>query len=258
MLNYLLALAVGLAAGFVGTLLGIGGGAIMVPAMVLAGFDVKEAVPASLVAVLGTSAGGLRYLFSRGLVEWQVAVPLEAAAIAGALAGVEVFGRVKSAELLLMLGIVLVLLGVAFALRSRVNEASPRRPRTGPARLAAASALSFAAGMASSMFGIGGGVIKVPMLVLVVGLPVHAAVATSKLMIGLTALAGVAGHAAREAVNWPLAVSLLLGTYSGATLASRVLVRIRPRVLYALASAYYFIMGGYMAARALQSLELGG
>jgi uncharacterized membrane protein YfcA len=252
LLDYLLATLVGLLAGFIGTLLGIGGGAIMVPAMVLLGFDVKVAVPASLVAVLGTSAGGLRYLFSRGLVSWRIAVPLELASISGSLLGVEVFRRASSRAIVAMLGVVLVVLGFAFTLRGRRVVGSSSRP--GRFRQSLAIVLSFVAGMVSAMFGIGGGVVKVPMLVFVLGMPLHAAVATSKLMIGLTALAGVAGHALKEAIDWALALSLLAGTYTGATLSSRLLVRVKPRPLYYLASAYYYVMGAYMALKALLGL----
>ncbi len=247
---YGLAVLVGLVAGFVGTLLGIGGGAIMVPALVLAGVDIKTAVPASLVAILGTSAGGLRYLLSKGLVRVRLAVILEAATIAGAVTGVEVFGRVTSRELEAILGGVLVAMGVAFVVRERLGGGGAAARPT-PGRLAAALAASYAAGMASAMLGIGGGVVKVPVLVLLVGLPIHDAVATSKLMIGLTALTGVVGHALKEAIDWLLALALLVGTFTGATLSSRLLVRFRARTLFYVAASYYFAMGAYIGLKAV-------
>jgi uncharacterized membrane protein YfcA len=254
----LLAPIAGLVAGFVGTLLGIGGGAIMVPLLTLAGLDIKRVVPASLLAILGTSTGGLRRLFHEGLVDYRLAVILELASTTGALTGVEIFGRLKSRELIVALGIVLILSGILFLIRQRTVEArktrgeyTPIRLRERKAHLAAAMAVSYIAGMLSAMLGIGGGVIKVPILVLVLNLPIHAAVSTSKLMVGITAAAGVAGHIAAGTMDWTLALLLLAGTYTGATLSTRVLLKTRPRILYIIAAAYYFTMGTYLLAKTL-------
>ncbi|BEP18136.1 sulfite exporter TauE/SafE family protein [Pyrofollis japonicus] len=248
---------IGFVAGFVGTMLGIGGGAIMVPFLTLLGFDIKRVVPASLFAILGTSAGGLRYLLGRGLVDYRLAVILELASTTGALTGVAVFGKLSNKELIAILGFVLVLSGILFLVRQRVVARREKGPggytpislRDKLGRLAAALSASFAAGMFSAMLGIGGGVIKVPILVLVLGLPIHVAVSTSKLMVGITALAGLLGHVATGNVDWLLAVLLLVGTYTGATVSSRVLVRLKARSLYIIAALYYFIMGAYLVIK---------
>jgi len=253
----LLAPLVGLAAGFIGTLLGIGGGAIMVPLLTLAGVDIKKVVPASLLAILGTSAGGLRRLFHEGLVDYRLAVMLELASTTGALTGVAVFGKMKSRELVAALGIVLIASGMLFLIRqrtaktARTREYKPIKLSEKKAAIAAAMAVSYIAGMLSAMLGIGGGVIKVPILVLVLNLPIHAAVSTSKLMVGITALAGVAGHIAAGTMDWPLALLLLAGTYTGATLSTKILLKTKPRKLCIIAAAYYFTMGTYLLAKTL-------
>ena len=247
-----LAPLIGLVAGFAGTMLGIGGGAIMVPTLTVLGFNIKRVVPASLLAILGTSSGGLRYLFRHRLVDYRLAVILELASTTGALTGVAVFGRVKSRELVATLGAVLILSGILFILRQRMAarekpaEYRPISLRENIAGLTAALAASYIAGMLSAMLGIGGGVIKVPILVLVLNLPIHAAVATSKLMVGITAAAGVAGHIVAGTMDWTLALLLLAGTYTGATLSTRILVKTKPRQLYIIAALYYFTMGTYL------------
>ncbi len=249
---------IGFIAGFVGTMLGIGGGAIMVPGLTLLGFDIKKVVPASLFAILGTSAGGLRYLLRRGLVDYRLAIILELASTSGAFTGVAVFGRIQSRELVAVLGAVLVLSGLLFLIRQRVvekrkgvEEYTPIRIRERLGGFTAALVTSYIAGLFSAMLGIGGGVIKVPILVIILGLPIHVAVSTSKLMVGITALAGVTGHIIAGSMDWVLALLLLVGTYTGATASSRLLVRTRPRSLYIIAASYYFIMGAYLLIKSL-------
>lgn len=249
---------IGFVAGFVGTMLGIGGGAIMVPGLTLLGFDIKKVVPASLFAILGTSAGGLRYLLKKGLVDYRLAIILELASTTGAFTGVAIFGRIKSRELVAILGAVLILSGILFLIRQRVVEKrkgvekyTPIRIRERVGGFVAALSASYMAGLFSAMLGIGGGVIKVPILVIILGLPIHVAVSTSKLMVGITALAGVTGHIVAGTMDWVLAVLLLIGTYSGATASSRLLVRTKPRSLYIIAASYYFIMGIYLILKSM-------
>ncbi len=246
-----LAFAIGAVAGFIGTLLGIGGGALMVPLLIIAGVDAKTAVPASLVAILGTSAGGLYYLFKKGLVDYKLAGILELASITGALVGVTLFARITSRTLTLLLGMALIVSGILFIIREKKSRNSRGQVQRTLLRLVAAFAVSWSAGLLSALLGIGGGVVKVPILVLVLGLPIHVAVSTSKLMVGITAAAGVAGHAVHEHIDWTLALSLLLGTYTGAFASSRILVKTKPRYLYILAATYYFAMGAYMIAKSL-------
>ncbi|MCE4625997.1 MAG: sulfite exporter TauE/SafE family protein [Desulfurococcales archaeon] len=244
----LLSVGLGIGAGFLATLLGIGGGAVIVPLLVMAGVDIKVAAPASLVAILGTSSGGLRYLHGKGLVDVRVALILETATATGAVLGVWLFGRLRSSGLLALFSLVLFLSAIGLYLRERRAEkgdGSYRWPPS-PVRLTTALLASLGAGLLSAMLGIGGGVIKVPILVLVLGLPIKMAVATSKLMVGITALVGVVGHTLKGNVNWILAIPLAVGTYTGATVSSRVLVRLRSRHLYLLAIAYYIVTALYL------------
>lgn len=246
----LLGLGLGGLAGFVASLLGIGGGAIIVPLLVLAGVDIKVASPASLVAILGTSLGGLRFLYKRGLVNVRLALVLETATTLGAALGVYLYGVASSRALLSLFGLALYLSAAGMYARMRASQASSGSwSWPGSARLAAALGASMGAGLLSALLGIGGGVIKVPVLVLILGLPIKAAVSTSKLMVGITALVGVVGHTLRGDIDWGLAVPLAAGTYIGASLGSRVLVRARPRSLYWLAMAYYVVTGTYLILR---------
>ena len=116
----------------------------------------------------------------------------------------------------------------------------------GSGLIAAAWLASLLAGVVSALLGVGGGVIKVPIMVLVLGLPVKVAVATSKLMVGITAAAGLLGYAAAGELSPCLGAALLAGTYTGALLASRVLAAMRPRRVAAIAATYYTVRGLYL------------
>jgi len=243
----LLGLPVGFAAGFAGTLLGIGGGAVMVPSLVLLGVPVSTAAPASLVAILGTSAGGLRRLARRGLVDWRLALFLETASGLGAALGVYLHGFLPEDVLRRLLSLVLLLSAAGLLLEERLRSARPSGRRS-PVRLVAAWLVSLIAGVLSALLGIGGGVLKVPALVFAMGLPLRVALATSKLMVGVTASVGVVGYALEGRIYWPLALSLLAGTYMGATVSAKILIEARERLLRIAASSYY-VLTAFMLAR---------
>lgn len=221
---------------------------MIVPILVMSGVDVKRASPASLVAILGTSLGGLRYLHRRGLVNYRVALTLEVATTLGAAAGVWLYGLASSRALGITLAGALLLSAAGLHLRRRAEASGDNSFRwpPSPARLASALLASLGAGVLSALLGIGGGVIKVPVLALLLGMPLRMAVSTSKLMVGITAAVGVAGHALRGSVDWGLALPLALGTYLGSTAGSRVLVRLRVSRLYAIAISYYILMAAYL------------
>ncbi len=243
---YIVAPFIGILAGFIGTLLGIGGGSIMVPFLVLLGVSAKEAIPASLFAILGTSLGGLRRLFKEKLVDYKLAFLLESASVTGAILGVIIFGKVSNDFLVILLGAVLIASGGLFIIKERSGRSGrgiSSLREYGYLKLFIAWIASLAAGFLSATLGIGGGVVKVPILVLIVGLTIHTAVSTSKLMVGITALAGVLGHIVAGRVDYILALALLAGTYLGASLSAKILIRLRPKIIMIIASSYYVVTG---------------
>ncbi len=249
------AVPVGFAAGFLGSLIGIGGGAVMVPLLVLLGVPVKVAAPASLLAILGTSLGGLRVLLRRGMVRWRLALLLETASGLGAVLGVYLHGVAPEAVLRLLLGGLLLASAPAVVSRAEAPDRGPGGWRgSGAARLVLAWLVSLSAGVVSALLGVGGGVLKVPMLVLVLGLGVKEAVATSKLMVGITALVGVVGYLVSGSLYVPLGLALLAGTYTGAVVSSRLLVAMRPRRVAVIAASYYIAAGLAMLRSGLRAM----
>ena len=91
--------------------------------------------------------------------------------------------------------------------------------------------LSFLAGLVCGMVGVGGGILKVPLMVLLLGVPLDIAIGSSTLMIGLTAAAGFAGHLASGHWDWRLSLVLAAAVFAGGQIGSRISIRLDKRKL---------------------------
>jgi len=245
-------LGAGLGAGFLGAMLGIGGGVILVPAMVLGlGIPLEEAVPASLMCVVASSCGAASSYVEHRIADVRLALSLELATVAGAVAGGFVAGLIAPAWIALVFG--------TFLVYTSANLAVPRAPAAAlagggtyvPTNYPLGIGGSLVAGVLSALLGVGGGPIKVPLMTFGMGVPFKVAAATSNLMIGITAAASVAGYAIRGHLNLGLAAPLVVGVLCGATLGSRFMVRVPTSFLKRLFAVVLFVL-------AVQMLWKGG
>jgi len=236
----------GVAVGFFGALLGLGGGFIMVPALILLlGFDAHHAVGTSMVAVIFTGASAALAYHQQGRLDWRLALLAEAATMPGAFAGAMLTSLVSSASLKSLFSIFLIILAFSMLLRREKHDEANgfarrsggifrwgRRIRDSTGRVFEYSIdvlkllpACFLAGMLSGFFGVGGGTVKVPVLYHL-GAPMHIAVATSTLMIAFTAFSGSLGHLILGHVKLlellGLIPGILVGTRFGALAARRL------------------------------------
>ncbi len=224
--------------GFVSALAGIGGGSLIVPLLVVGfGFDAKIAVATSLLCIVVTSASASSEYLEKHLVDLRTALSLEPSTALGAIAGALITIELPEHVVRMALGAVLLYVSVSM-LRKHIpggkgverTETLPRA-RIGRRRTILALGLSFVAGMFSGMFGIGGGVVKVPIMTMVLGLPLRTAIATSSFMVGLTAASGGMVYALRGMFDPSAFSALALGIIPGASLGAYVMRRVRPRAL---------------------------
>lgn len=209
MFEIFLLIAVGLAAGVLAGLLGIGGGLVIVPAMTWllvgqgAGLDlaVPMAVATSLGSMLLTSLSSIGFHARRGVVDWQCVIRLGTAVALGALAGAWLAVQISGPALARVFAVVAGLIGLRMILATAVPTAErPATPRgwwlAGPAF-----------GAVSAMVGIGGGSFNVPYLVRN-GYPPVRAVAVAAACGWPIALAGSIGYIVqgRGQELWPLAL----------------------------------------------------
>ncbi len=193
----------GLVIGFSLGLTGGGGSIFAVPLLIYAlRSEVREAVGISLAAVGATSLFGAAMQSRTGNLDWRTGLVFAAAGMGGAPVGTWAGGKLPDAVTLSLFAILMLAVGARMWANRGVDEAGSslcsRRmggqlhwsPRCFSVLLAA----GFLVGFLSGVFGVGGGFIIVPALVLVTGMSMHAAVATSLLVIGLICVSGVTSY----------------------------------------------------------------
>jgi hypothetical protein len=229
------------AAGFLGSLTGLGGGIVITPLLTAVfGVDIRYAIGASLVSVIATSSGAAAAYVKEGFSNIRIGMFLEVATTFGALAGAFLALRLSTPVIALVFG--LVLLYSAFASGRHKDETAAL---TGPDKLATALrmngtyptkngpvsynvtsvpagfGLMFAAGILSGLLGIGSGVVKVLAMDRAMKLPFKVSTATSNFMIGVTAAASAGIYLRQGYIAPGIAMPVMLGVLLGASLGAR-------------------------------------
>ncbi|WP_224246345.1 sulfite exporter TauE/SafE family protein [Hyalangium gracile] len=226
-----LLIAAGGLAGLTGALLGIGGGVVLVPALVF-GFHLplEEAVPASLMCVVASSCASAASYVDNRLSDIRLGLSLELATVVGAIAGGLVAAYLAPAMVAVVFGFFTLYVALQILLvRSRREE--PVTTGYTPVNYPLGVSGSFVAGGLSALLGVGGGPLKVPLMSYGMRVPFKVASATSNLMIGVTGAASVASYAWRGHVKLALVSPLIVGVLGGAYLGSRLMPRVPTAVL---------------------------
>jgi uncharacterized membrane protein YfcA len=257
-------------AGLLGALTGLGGGAIIVPLLVVAfGVDLRYAIGASLVAVIATSSGSAAAFVKEGFTNVRLAMVLEVATTVGALLGAFLAARTAPPTLSIMFGIVL--------LWTATNSLRPPKPKpidTNPDSLGNRLRLSgtfpskdgpqaysvhhvpwgfavmFGAGVLSAMLGLGSGVLKVFAMDRLMRVPFKVSTTTSNFMIGVTAAASAGVYLSRGQIEPGLAGPVALGTLAGSMIGARLLHRLKTKWLR-------FVFAGMVILAATQMIYKG-
>lgn len=252
----LVLIAAALAGLAIGTL-GGGGAILTVPALVyLAGQGAHDATAGSLVIVGVSSLVGLIPHARRGHVRVRSGVVIGVLGAAGAVIGSRLGQRVDPEVLLTGFAALLLVVGIVMLLRSRNRAADPGEAgaRTGPGavRLIVAATI---AGLLTGFFGVGGGFILVPTLVLALGFPMPAAVGTSLLIIALNSIAGLVGRSDQlPGLDWPLLGAFTAVAMVASLIGGRLSSRLPARTLGIAFAVLLLCVGVFMAAESLPSL----
>ena len=254
LLFVLVVAAMSFVAGALGSLLGLGGGMIVIPALtLLLHIDIRLAIGASIISVIATSSGAAAAYVRDRLANLRVAMFLELGTTAGAITGAWIAGLLEPRWLFTLFGLVLGGSGLAM-LRPRVRIAE--QPHGGtrlarllrlqssyfddargyevayqPARPLLGLALMYIAGTVSGLLGIGSGALKVPAMDLAMELPIKVSTATSNFMIGVTAAASAGLYFSRGQIDPFIAAPVAVGVLSGAFIGSRFLSQVSSRAL---------------------------
>ncbi len=257
---------VGVGAGMLGALLGIGGGVILIPLLTgLIGLPIKTAIGASIISVIATSSAAGAVYVGRGLTHTRLSMTMEIATTLGALVGGFIAVLINPNLLSGIFG--LVLLYVAYSLRGIKKDAEQVAPtgfldtsyidpltgepvKYGVRNFPLGMMASFIAGNVSGLLGIGGGVIKVPIMSLVMGLPMRAAIATSNFMIGITAATSAVIYYQHGYIDPSIAIPTALGVLLGAQVGSRVGSRVHSHRLKQIFQILLLLFAAQMLYRA--------
>ncbi|MGE5610075.1 MAG: sulfite exporter TauE/SafE family protein [Bacillota bacterium] len=250
----LVAFGVSIAAGVLGSLLGLGGGIIVIPALtLLLGIDIRYAIGASIVSVIATSSGAAAAYVRERMTNLRVAMLLEIGTTTGALTGAYLAGILGGRWLYIIFGVVMGYSAVAmFRNRDRAevgdgegdwladrlrlhssyhDDALGREIVYRVSHTTLGLGLMYIAGMVSGLLGIGSGALKVPAMDLAMRLPIKVSTATSNFMIGVTAAASAGVYFARGDIDPFVAAPVAAGVLVGATAGSYLLGRLQGRVI---------------------------
>lgn len=257
MITTILALfTLGFAVGTFGTLVGIGGGIILIPIFVLImNYTPQQAVGTSLTVVLLNALSGTYAYIRQKKVYYDAAVKFAVATVPGAFLGSYMVEYFTGASFRMTFGIFLMIIAVVMFLRSSAKKAAAEfDPATFTYNRALGIAVSSGVGFLSSILGIGGGVIHVPIMIYVLGFPTHIATATSHFVLAVSSFFGVASHLIIGNVLPLPAVAIGLGAIAGAQFGAALSLRTKSKSIIALLSFALFGLGLRLALTANQVL----
>jgi uncharacterized membrane protein YfcA len=247
----------GLFAGILAGFLGIGGGTVLVPLLVALGYEPVEAVATSSLSIVITAISGSVQNWRMGYFSLKRVMGIGFPAVVTAQFGAYLAELFAPYWLLAAFGILLLINIYLVELRKRLSikekqqsqeTAGDRQPQdSGLKGTISRIATGSAAGVLAGLFGVGGGVIMVPLQILLLGETIKTAIQTSLGVIVITAISACAGHALRGNVLWVEGLLLGAGGFLGAQISTRFLPKLPDHVvslafrsLLAILSIYVF------------------
>lgn len=241
-------------AGFLGSLVGLGGGIIITPALtILFGFDIKYAIGASIVAVIATSSGSAIAFVKDHVSNMRVGMLLEVFTTAGGVVGALMAGVFSSKLLYIFFSLILLnsFYGMLkktglitklkkeeekvendkYAEKYKLNstyydKATGKTVKYNVTNVPQGSLVMFGAGFASGLLGIGSGAFKVVALDTYMKLPIKVSTATSNFMMGVTATASALIYFFNGTINPAVAAPIAIGTLIGSRTGAKVMQRL--------------------------------
>lgn len=243
-----------LVAGTFGSILGLGGGIIVVPALTLLfGFDYRTAVAASAVSIIATSSGAAISYLKQRVTNTRIAMLLEVGTTAGALVGAMVAAYLPTKVLFWTFAVLMIYMAYSMFQARKQELPGPVEPdrisRTlrlegtyydqvlkrqvdyKAASTLPAFAVMFVSGGLSALLGIGGGTFKVLAMDQIMKLPYKVSTATSNFMIGVTAATSALVYFLRGDVDPIVATPVALGVLAGAQIGSKLMMKMKVRTM---------------------------
>jgi uncharacterized protein len=253
-INILLIFLIAILAGFLGSLLGLGGGIIITPVLTLLfGFDIRYAIGASVISVIATSSGAAVAYIRDKITNTRIGMFLEIGTTLGAITGAFLSGIINTKYLYGIFGVLLLYSAVMMLKRSKSELPQGVKNHPVAQKLAlngvyydkvlgkeiaynvdgvwGGLAMMYGAGVVSGLLGIGSGMFKVMAMDLKMKLPLKVSSATSNFMIGVTAAASAGVYFFRGDIDPKIAAPVALGVLCGATVGTRVMQHMKSKTI---------------------------
>lgn len=247
-------LLVAIIAGVFGSILGLGGGIIITPALTLLfGIDIRYAIGASIVSVIATSSGAAVAYVRDKITNIRIGMFLEIATTIGAITGAFISGLIDSKYLYVIFGV--LLLYSAIAMLKKKGQELPQDVEAHPlaeklklngeyydkvldkkitynvAGVYGGFGMMYGAGVISGLLGIGSGIFKVMAMDLFMKLPLKVSSATSNFMIGVTAAASAGVYLLRGDIDPKIAAPVALGVLIGAAIGTKIMQNLKSKTI---------------------------
>ena len=228
----------GFAAGILGSMIGLGGGIIVVPILTFLGFSPSVAASNSLFAALSNAIASTTSYSKQKRIEFSLGLKLGLLSVPGTILGAVFSSDVSSEIFKILFGIILVLSSAYIFLRKKLES---KEKTLSKQMVIFAIGASFFAGIVSSVFGIGGGIIFVPLMVVGMGMTMKRAAPTSQLILLFASLSGVIVHSILGHPDFFQAGLLAIGSFFGGLVGARLSLDIKERYLQILVSVVILI-----------------
>lgn len=250
------------------SMLGQGGGTLYTPVQVFFGIDFHTAATNSLFLIMVASLSATLVFRKAKKIDWPLAVVLETVTTFGGFIGGFVSGNFSGQHLSWFFSVI-----VAFAAIFMIHEfkhqtkSLPTKKRWFhwfrefdhqhyAVNLLLALPISFIAGLSSGLIGVGGGILKVPLMVLLLGIPMDIAVGSSALMVGLTAAGGFAGHLVAGHWDWKTSLILGIAVFIGGQFGARKALAIDKKKMKKIFGWFLLIIALLMVLKNMPSLSI--
>ena len=233
-------IVIGFVSGVLSGLFGVGGGIVMTPGIqVLMGSTPIVALATPLPVIFPTALTGAATYRRAGEVDTHAALWMAGPGIAGAVVGAWFTKLIDTHLLLVVTALLLAYQSVSILRGARQSAAAPVPRKATPLMFAGIGLL---AGLISGLLGIGGGLIMVPMLAGVLGMPLKRALGTSLLAIVALVIPGTIVHTALHHIDWAIFLVVTIGAVPGARVGARLALGTRERTLRLLVGSFLLVV----------------
>jgi hypothetical protein len=238
MIDQLWLIPLGFAAGILGSMIGLGGGIIVVPILTFLGFPPTVAASNSLFAALSNAVASTITYSKQKRIEFSLGLKLGLLTIPGTILGAVISSDISSEIFKILFGIILTFSSVYIFLRKKLET---KEKILSKQMIIFAIGASFFAGIISSFFGIGGGIIFVPLMVVGMGMAMKRAAPTSQLILLFASFSGVVVHSVLGHPDFLQAGLLAIGSFFGGLVGARLSLDVKERYLQILVSSVILI-----------------